>query len=321
MNNIPLPASSRLETRDLRLVLALATARTTAAAAKALHLTQPAVSRALASLEQRLDVSLFGRTSRGLEPTRAGHTLLANAPRLLQDLNALEAQLRNNAAPQQHLRLVCECSTAYHWMPSVLQTLKGTLADIELTIALECTGDPLGALQAGELDVALITAVPPPRSRSIGVKPLFSDEIVFILSVSHPLASRASLTRNDLQEETLFVTHAPSHEMPWFPKSVLAGQRGDRALSFQEVPLTEAVVDFARAGMGIGVLSEWVVEPHLRRREVLARRLASGPILRPWRLVWRKEVEDAALQLFEALEKSQPRLISLPKASMTRRVR
>jgi LysR family transcriptional regulator for metE and metH len=320
MNNIPLPASSRLETRDLRLVLALATARTTAAAAKALHLTQPAVSRALASLEQRLDVSLFGRTSRGLEPTRAGHTLLANAPRLLQDLNALEAQLRNKAPPQR-LRLVCECSTAYHWMPSMLQALKGTLADIELTIALECTGDPIGALQAGELDVALITTVPTPRGRRIGVKPLFSDEVVFILSVSHPLAARASLTRNDLQEETLFVTHAPSHDMPWFPKSVIAGQRGDRALSFHEVPLTEAVVDFARAGMGIGVLSEWVVEPYLRRREVLARRLASGPILRPWRLVWRKEVEDAALQLFEALEKSQPRLIALPKASMPRRVR
>jgi len=320
MNNIPLPASSRLETRDLRLVLALATARTTAAAAKALHLTQPAVSRALASLEQRLDVSIFGRTTRGLEPTRAGHTLLANAPRLLQDLNALEAQLRNKAA-RQHLRLVCECSTAYHWMPSMLQALKGTLADIELTIALECTGDPIGALQAGELDVALMTTAPTPRSRRIGVKPLFSDEVVFILSVSHPLASRASLTRDDLLEETLFVTHAPSHDMPWFPKSVIAGQRGDRALSFQEVPLTEAVVDFARAGMGIGVLSEWVVEPHLRRREVLARRLASGPIRRPWRLVWRKEVEDAALQLFEALEKSQPRLIALPKASMPRRVR
>ena len=320
MNNIPLPASSRLETRDLRLVLALATARTTAAAAKALHLTQPAVSRALASLEQRLDVSLFGRTTRGLEPTRAGHTLLANAPRLLQDLNALEAQLRNKAT-RQHLRLVCECSTAYHWMPSMLQALKGTLADIELTIALECTGDPIGALQAGELDVALMTTAPTPRSRRIGVKPLFSDEVVFILSVSHPLASRASLTRNDLLEETLFVTHAPSHDMPWFPKSVIAGQRGDRALSFQEVPLTEAVVDFARAGMGIGVLSEWVVEPHLRRREVLARRLASGPIRRPWRLVWRKEVEDAALQLFEALEKSQPRLIALPKASMPQRVR
>jgi LysR family transcriptional regulator for metE and metH len=94
MNDITLAAPSRLETRDLRLVVALARARTTAAAGKILHLTQPAVSRALVGLEQRLDATLFERTPRGLEPTHAGRTLLASAPSLLQELNALEAQLQ-----------------------------------------------------------------------------------------------------------------------------------------------------------------------------------------------------------------------------------
>lgn len=311
MNDITLPAPSRLETRDLRLVVALAAARTTAAAAKTLHLTQPAVSRALVGLEQRLDVNLFDRTPRGLEPTEAGRTLLASAPRLLNELNVLETQLRGTAVQQQHLRLVCECYTAYHWMPSVLQALKASLPGIDLSIALEYTGDPIGALQAGDLDVALITEAPTPRSRRVGVKPLFFDEVVFILSASHRLASRASLTRADLQDETLFAAHVPTREAQWFPKTTLVGKRGDRALNFQEVPLTEAIVDFARAGLGIGVLSEWLAEPHLKRREVVARRLASGPILRPWRLIWRKEVEGAALQLFEALEKSRPRVVTL----------
>ena len=319
MNDIALPAPSRLETRDLRLIVALATARTTTAAAKSLHLTQPAVSRALVGLEQRLDVTLFDRTPRGLEPTEAGRALLASAPRLLQELTVLEAQLRGKALPQQHLRLVCECYTAYHWMPSVLQALKASLPGIDLSIALEYTGDPIGALQSGELDVALITEAPTPRSRGIGVKPLFFDEIVFILSASHRLASRPSLTRADLQDEVLFAAHAPTRDAQWFPKTTLVGKRADRALNFQEVPLTEAIVDFARAGLGIGVLSEWLAEPHLKRREVIARRLASGPILRPWRLMWRKEVEEAALRLFEALEKSGPRLVTLPPAPGLRR--
>jgi LysR family transcriptional regulator, regulator for metE and metH len=62
------------------------------------------------------------------------------------------------------------------------------------------------------------------------------------------------------------------------------------------------------------VLSEWLAEPHLKRKEVVARRLASGPILRPWRLMWRKEVEGAALQLLEALEKARPRSVTLAAA-------
>jgi LysR family transcriptional regulator for metE and metH len=311
MNDIALPAPSRLETRDLRLIVALATTRTTAGAAKTLHLTQPAVSRALLGLEQRLDVALFERTPRGLEPTQAGRTLLASAPRLLQELNVLEAQLRGETIPQQRLRLVCECYTAYHWMPSVLQALKASLPGIDLSIALEYTGDPIAALRAGELDVALITEAPTPRSRRVGEKSLFFDEVVLIMSASHRLAARPSLTRDDLQDETLFAAHVPTCDAQWFPKATLMGKRGARALRFQEVPLTEAIVDFARAGLGIGVLSEWVAEPHLQRREVVARRLASGPILRPWRLVWRKEVEEAALQLFAALEKARPRSVSL----------
>jgi LysR family transcriptional regulator for metE and metH len=140
------------------------------------------------------------------------------------------------------------------------------------------------------------------------------------MSASHRLARRASLTRDDLQGETLFAVHIPTRDAQWFPQTTFMGKHGERALHFQEVPLTEAIVDFARAGLGVGVLSEWVAEPHLQRGEVVAKRLASGPILRPWRLVWRKEVEEAALQLFAALEKARPPTGSL-RAARAARVR
>jgi LysR family transcriptional regulator for metE and metH len=98
--------------------------------------------------------------------------------------------------------------------------------------------------------------------------------------------------------------------MAWFQKPLYAPR--EAALQYQVLPLTEAAIDFARAGMGIAVLSEWIAEPHLQRGDLVARRLASGPLRRPWRLVWRKEVEDTALRLWRVLERAAPRSVVLP---------
>jgi len=311
----PLPPA-RLDGADLRLVIALAGARSTAAAAATLHLTQSAVSRALLGLEDRLGVRLFERTPRGLEPTAPGRTLLGDAPRLVGELQALEARLREPALAPQRLRLVCECYTAYHWMPSALQGLRARLPGLDVSIALDSTADPIAALLAGEIDVALVSEAPTPRSRRLVDKPLFADEIVFLLAASHPLAAKASLGRADLQGQPLLTSRAPTRDMTWFHKPMAS--RGGPRLGYQVLPLTEAVIDFVRAGMGIGVLSEWVAQPHLKHGDVVARRLASGRIRRPWRLVWRREAQAAAAQLWSQLAGAAPRIATLPRARAPR---
>jgi LysR family transcriptional regulator for metE and metH len=316
MKRIDMPPHARLDSRDLRLVLALATARTTAGAASALHLTQPAVSRALLATEDKLGMRLFDRTPRGLEPTTAGATLIEGAVPLLTMLHELEARLGAQAVSTQRLRLVCECYTAYHWMPSALEGLRASLPGVDLVIALESTRDPIAALEAGDIDVALVSEAPKPRSRRLIERPLFADEVIFVMAAGHRLASRPTLSRADLRGETLFTSRLPTRDMSWFNKPMHAAH--EAPLNFQALPLTEAVIDFARANMGIGVLSEWIAEPHLRRGDLVARRLAAGPLRRPWRLVWRKEVQANALRLLAVLERAAPRLTSLPALRQSR---
>ena len=79
------------------------------------------------------------------------------------------------------------------------------------------------------------------------------------------------------------------------------------AAAIAALPVTEAILDVARAGMGIAALSEWIASPHLGKGDLVARRLASGPLRRPWRVAWRREVGDAALRLVSALESTVPR--------------
>ncbi|WP_224363858.1 LysR family transcriptional regulator [Hyalangium versicolor] len=304
MDDIPSLPSPRLDIRDLRVVLALASARTTAQAASMLHLTQPAVSRALLAAEDKLGTRLFDRTPRGLVPTSAGERLISGATRLLVELGDLEHRVCTPESAPLRLRLVCECYTAYHWLPSTLANLRKSLPALEVSLALEHTHTPVAALEAGDIDVALVTSAVVPRAR-LEERQIFSDEVVFIVSASHPLAARKTLSPEDLCEHTLLSSAVPSTEGHWFMKRVFGRARPQ--LRFEKIPLTEAIIDVARAGLGIAVLSEWVASPHLGKGDVVAKRLASGPLLRPWRMAWRREVDSAALRLLAAIEATVPR--------------
>lgn len=301
-----LPAP-RLCVADLRLALALAAAGSTRGAAGALHLSQSAVSRALLLLESRLDCTLFERGARGLSATAAGERLVQAAPQLLASLLSLEAELRTPALPARPLRLVCQCYTAYHWLPSALSSLRSQAPELSLELAVEHTNDPLGALRKGEVDVALLTTAVLDGA-SLAEAPLFSDEIVFLVARTHPLAARASLTPADLLAHTLIsASQAPKAESRWFMQRVFRGAAQARRARVERLPLTEAILDFTRAGLGIAVMSAWIASPHLASGELVARRLRRGPLLRPWRVAYRRELGAAVHRLIPILQAANPR--------------
>jgi LysR family transcriptional regulator for metE and metH len=125
---------------------------------------------------------------------------------------------------------------------------------------------------------------------------MFSDEIVLVLAASHPLAAKKTLTADDLREATLLSPNVPPAAAKAFLGHVF-GPRPPAGLRFQFLPLTEAILDLARAGMGVAVMSDWIAGPHLGRGELVTRRLATGPMRRPWRIAWRPEARDAAERL------------------------
>lgn len=284
--------------------MALAASGSTSGASATLHLTQSAVSRALLLAEEKLGVRLFERTPRGLRPTTHGARLIEGAGVLLSQLVELEESARTRPNELVQLRLVCECYTAYRWLPSTLAKLGKRTPPLEVTLAVEHTHDPVSALVAGDIDVALLTTS---KVRDAARdRPLFSDEIVFVVAASHPLAARPSVTPRDLVEHTLITSNTPPAEQQWFASRVFG--RKKPKLKFSRFPLTEAIVDAARAGMGIAVLSEWIASVYLGSDDLVAKRLSTGPLRRPWRIAYRPEAARAADQLVAALEGSAPRV-------------
>jgi LysR family transcriptional regulator for metE and metH len=157
--------------------------------------------------------------------------------------------------------------------------------------------------------VALLTTarLPPGNARqTLAEAPLFSDEVVFLISARHRLAHAKAITARDLCAEPLITSHTPPAETNWFLREVFGRKKPKlQALRF---PLTEAIVDAARAGLGIAVLSEWMAGSYASDSELVIKRLAKGPLRRPWRIAYQRSLAETAQRLIGALNASAPKL-------------
>jgi len=181
--------------------------------------------------------------------------------------------------------------------------LKASVPDLSIELSVDHTADPLAALTEGKVDIAMLTAAE--VKGGLEQAPLFSDEIVFVVAKTHPLAQKKALTPRDLKSATLLSSSRVSPgESHWFLSSVFG--RARPRLHFERLPLTEAIVDLTRAGLGVAILSKWIAAPQLKGGDLVAKRLTTGPLLRPWRLAWQRHHRDAAMRLGAALATTAP---------------
>jgi|SRR4051812_34156410 LysR family transcriptional regulator for metE and metH len=183
------------------------------------------------------------------------------------------------------------------------------MPDLDVEIATDHTRNPVAALLRNRIDIALLTTAEVPKSKGLVEQALFSDEVVFVMSARHPLAKARHLTRETLAAEPLITGKTPPAEARWFNAHVF-GRRLPK-LHYLHFPFTEAIIDAARAGMGIAVLSEWMASGYVVPGELVVKRLESGPLRRPWRLAYRREASATAERLLGALQSSVPRLRGL----------
>src|SRR5687768_9720670 len=107
----------QLEVRDLRLVDAIAATGSVTKAARRLNVTQPALSKHLRAIEERIGEPVFNRGNR-LEPTAVGALMLRHARSVLERLAIAETELAQaQETPRRVIRVGTDCYTGYHWLP------------------------------------------------------------------------------------------------------------------------------------------------------------------------------------------------------------
>lgn len=269
--------SLELEVRHLQVIEAVQRLGSVTAAAKSLHLSQPAVSHALREIERRLEASVVVSNGRGIRTTATGARLAARARAILEALAEAEGEARALDGEQaSRLRITTECYTCYHWLPRALAELRRRRPRLQLELVPEATMRPREAVRAKEVDVAIVHERV--ERAEIEYLPLFSDEMVALVTPDHPFASRAYLSPEDFQDQHLVV-----HDLE--RSTVLVNvlePAGVSAARVSSLHLTEAVVETVKAGLGISVMARWAVAPQLRDGSLRAIPVTASGLIRHW---------------------------------------
>lgn len=268
----------KLDIRHLRLLDAVAEAGSVTGAAKRLHTTQSALSHQLRDAEERLEARLFLRLGKKMVLTPAGNHLLGAARRVLEELRRAEEQVSNlNGGTGGLIRLTTECYTCYHWLPSLLKRFHKKFPNVEVSIDAQSTTRVIEALLEGKLDVGILSS--PLKNRNLELTPIVADEMVVIMAPDHPWASLKFVRPRDFAGQTVII-YPPREESTLLQKFLVPANIEPKEVL--EMPLTEAVIEMAAAGMGVALAAQWSVAPQAKAGRIVTRPFTRRGLRRTW---------------------------------------
>lgn len=187
-----------MDTQNLKAFLLVAETGSFSLAAQKLHLTQPAVSKRVAQLEEQLNVTLFDRIGRTINTTEAGEALLPHARAVQLELQAAEQSVRDLAGEVRgRLRLATSHHIGLHRLPPVLSYFSKTFPAVQLDIDFMDSEQAYDLTLRGEVELAVVTLAPTPVSNII-THTIWADPLDFMVQSGHELTRQASMDLKEL---------------------------------------------------------------------------------------------------------------------------
>ena len=178
-----------METNSLHAFLAVADSGSFTSAAEKLFLTQPAVSKRIAQLEEQLGARLFDRIGRQVHLTEAGQALLPRARQVVRELEDMGRAISSlSGEVSGTLRIGTSHHIGLHRLPPVLRQFSRAYPQVQLDIHFIDSEEAWEGVLHGDLELGVVTLPPSPDAR-VHSEAIWDDPLVFMAAPEHPLAS------------------------------------------------------------------------------------------------------------------------------------
>ncbi|WP_405083197.1 selenium metabolism-associated LysR family transcriptional regulator [Paenibacillus chitinolyticus] len=233
-------------------------------AAQALHMTQPAVTMQVQSLEDHFGIKLFHRSTKKIELTEAGRTLIPYARKCVELIRETENAMTGfTAMAEGRLQLGASLTMGEYILPRLLGPFRKEYPNISVAMKVMNTTQILDEIFAHQLTFGLVEA--PIQHPDVHTEAILSDELKLIVPAGHPLAEMDTIRMEDvfqypfvLREEGSGTRRVMEEELE---RTGIACSEMDIVM---ELGSTGAIKSAVEAGLGVSILSQSSVKHEVR---------------------------------------------------------
>ena len=277
-------------------------------AARAMGISQPAVTMQIQALEADAGVALIDRRYRRIDLTEAGHTLMPYAQRVLAEVeHAREDIAALSGAVTGHLTIAASTTPGDYVIPRLLGSFLADNPQVHVTITVHDSAEVVDAIQSGRADLGVTGAIV--KGSRANYAEVGADELLVICAPGSPLADLKKAPFSTLADAAWVMRERGSGTRQ-VAEQILA-ERGidpDALKVVVELGAGEAVISAVEGGLGVAMLSRQVADKALALGTVVRVDLAGPPIQRPFYTVLPKGTPTrAAVAFAEYLAGAAPR--------------
>jgi DNA-binding transcriptional LysR family regulator len=235
-------------------------------AAEQLHLTQPAVSKRVALLEERLQRSLFDRIGRNISLTEAGEALLPHAKRIAQELLFAVQSVRDlEGEVGGTLRLATSHHIGLHRLPPILSYYSKAFPQVHIDIDFMDSEQAYDLIAQGKAELAIVTLSPVDEG-SMVTRPIWRDPLDFMVQRQHILAGGGQLTLADLSAHPAILPGLNTYTGQIIKR--LFDQQGMQLRVSMATNYLETIRMMASVGLGWTILPRSMADRSLEKLDV-----------------------------------------------------
>ena len=275
-------------------------------AAKALEISQPAVSIQVQELEKNLEVPLFHRRSRGLQLTEIGETVYGYVHRIFALSSELqEAVQAIRGLTAGHLTIGASTTPGEYILPVAVGRFRRRYPDIDVELRISNTRSIVSQIHQRELDIGMIGSALE-GDDALETSTYVMDEIVLVAALDHPLVSGSPVHLEAVMDAGL-VTREQGSATRQAAEECFA-RMGVSPKVAMEFGSNQAVKLAAESGVGVGVVSRFGIGAEVKAGLLKVIQVRDWECIRPLTLVYLKEkrLSPAQKAFLEILETEHP---------------